>query len=181
MKLSRVALSIRSGSLALAAALSATAALASAQNKETPAAAPVKEPTTTATAATAPASSAKLETPAQYRTEFKLPSGEVVKRGMPVAELQKLMGEPREKRPMKAGNEVAEIWIYQTDTVTSAPKTIHSDTIVTADNHQGWVETVSVPQYKIEQTIVTETRELLIFQGRLLNWKESRSVKRTMQ
>lgn len=123
----------------------------------------------------------KLETPPEYRTEFRLPSGALVKRGMAAAEVAKLMGAPREKRPLKVGNEVAEVWVYQTDTVSSAPKTIHSEHIVTLDNHQGYVETHSVPQYRIEQTITSDFRELLFFQGRLLNWKESRSVKRSFQ
>lgn len=127
------------------------------------------------------APAAKLETPAEYRTEFRLPSGKIVKRGMTIAEVQKLMGEPREKRPLKAGEETAEIWVYVTETSSSAPKTMHSETIVTSDNQQGWVETVSIPQYRIEQNIVSETRELLFFQGRLLNWKESRNVKQKMQ
>lgn len=156
----------RLAALILLVPLAVPAAWASA----TPAAAAAEKPAPAATA-----------TPQNFPTEFKTETGAVVKRSMTAAEVLALLGEPKEKRPMKAGDEMAEIWVYRRETVKAEPKTLSSDTIVTDDNGQGFVKTVSVPTYRLEQTTIVETRELLMYRGRLLNWKETRGVKRAVQ
>lgn len=119
--------------------------------------------------------------PANYPTEFRTEAGVVVKRGMTAAEVAKLLGEPKEKRTLKTEGELSEVWVYRTERVVSAPKTIQSDRIVTTDNGFGYTEHVDVATYRLEHTTNVEIRELLMFRGRLLNWKETRGVKRTMQ
>lgn len=98
--------------------------------------------------------------------------------GMTAENVLQLWGDPIEMKPMEApGPNVAEVWVYRYfDTVSTGETVVGTIDVPFVDPFTGEMRMVPEPDYAVVNTRVRVTTELLIFNGQVINWKQSRKV-----
>lgn len=102
-----------------------------------------------------------------------------LRKGLPSAEVIALLGEPQERKRITREGVEAWIWIYQR--TYSGPKrqvTTSMREVPYVDPITGVMRMLQEPVYEIESTYITETTELLLHAGLLLEWKQHRTTDR---
>ena len=97
---------------------------------------------------------------------------------MTAAEVKRLMGEPAEIKPMAAPTGKAEVWIYRRTTrgpMDQIQVGTRSTPITTkgADGQYHVVQTAEEPIFMQQVLIIEETTSLLMFDGQLLEQKQT--------
>lgn len=114
--------------------------------------------------------------PSKSEHERKLQS---LEKGMTAEQVRSVLGEPQKIGPMESPSGQAEVWTYRTSYVGRLRQVQTGSTTYSRPNPiTGVEETVSEPVYSTEQEFVEETIELLIFDGKLIEWKKRRAADR---
>lgn len=125
---------------------------------------PAVDAASTPAAANAPALDPKLDPAKNPRA---------IAKGMTADEVLRRLGEPAEKRPMTTPAGQAEVWVYRRKVGTVRRQTATDiEEIPYVDIATGQVRTVPQPKYSMETIDVEEDTSLLIFDGKLIEWKQ---------
>jgi hypothetical protein len=103
-----------------------------------------------------------------------------LQKGMTTEQVRAAWGAPVSVKPMEAPVGTAEVWIYKFSFVGEVRQVQTDEITYTRPNPlTGIDETIREPVYSTEQVMVDQTVELLFYDGRLTEWKQSREVNRT--
>jgi hypothetical protein len=103
-----------------------------------------------------------------------------LQKGMTTEQVRNLWGKPEQIRPLKAGAQSGEVWVYRrpvSQTVQEVPMRMQE--IPYVDPMTGQTKMIKEPVYEQQHIVLIETTELLMFEGRLINWKKSQKEERS--
>ncbi len=111
------------------------------------------------------------------------PSAKLVK-GMPADAVRSLLGKPAGVSMIVTADGMAEVWTYnlsfqRTSQEATSTESRPAYTGLLGGGDTAGMGTVQVPTYSVVIYQVDETVRLLMFQGKLLEWKSTVSEKRT--
>ena len=108
----------------------------------------------------------------------KLPR--VIKKGMEADEIVRRIGKPSEIRPMETPEGHAEVWVYRRNAGTDGTWTATSVVRMPVANPlTGVLYTTPEPSYSQERRELLETTNLLMFEGKLVEWTRMVEGKRS--
>lgn len=97
-----------------------------------------------------------------------------IAKGMDGEEVIRRIGKPAEVRPLKPGDGHAEVWVYRRDAGTRTIQTATSTRQIEVPNFiTGGTQLVNEPVYSTEQIKYEESISLLMYDGKLVEWKKS--------
>lgn len=136
---------------------------------------PPPSPVAARTSATAPA------VPAAASADPKSPF-RALKKGLTAAEVRFLLGAPAEIKRVESAGITSEIWTYRTSVPGPARQVAaEMQDVPFVDPVTGIMRMIKEPIYKLEQTRINETTDLLMIKGLLVEWKQLRTAERTFQ
>lgn len=101
-----------------------------------------------------------------------------LQKGMTAEAVKRIMGEPAEIKPMQSPTGKAEVWVYhRTSSVpvrqVQVGTRFTNETMIAGDGQTHVAQRVEAPVFALEIQIVDETISLLLFDGKLVEHKES--------
>jgi hypothetical protein len=105
-----------------------------------------------------------------------------LQKGMTTEQVRNLWGKPEEVRLLKAGAQSGEVWVYRrpvSETMEEVP--VRMQEIPYVDPLTGQTKMIKEPVYEQQSVVLIETTELLMFEGRLINWKQSQKEERSFR
>ncbi len=104
-----------------------------------------------------------------------------VQKGMTAAEVRSLVGEPKEIKPFKAGDLKSEVWVYQ-HTIAERTRQVEVGTqdVPVVDSLTGRAGTAKESVMGLEFVTVSETVELLMIEGQVIEIKRKPRLDRTI-
>ena len=107
---------------------------------------------------------------------------EAVKKGMTAEQVRALVGKPEQIKPFKDGELHSEVWVYQRVISEEARMVaVTTQEIPVTNPLTGQTSLVAEPVMSHEFIKVSEITELLMIDGRLIEWKRKPQVDRTIQ
>jgi hypothetical protein len=104
-------------------------------------------------------------------------AGTSLTKGMTAGEVRELWGDPQEIRPLKAESETADVWVYERmETENLGQFESGMVEVPYMDPVTGETRMTQEPRYETKFGEVKFTTELLIFEGKLIEWKQYRKV-----
>ncbi len=102
-----------------------------------------------------------------------------LQKGLTAARVIALLGEPADKQTVAREGIEVEIWTY-TRSITGPKRQVAASMREVPYVHPitGVMSMVQEPVYELESTYITETTELLLHAGILLEWKQQRTSER---
>lgn len=106
----------------------------------------------------------------------------VIAKGMSADEILRRIGKPTEVRPIDSPEGQAEIWIYRRPaghTTQQTAATVHEIPVV--NPYTGVIRMLNEPTYSLDTVDLLESTSLLIYNGKMVEWKRAIEGKRVFE
>lgn len=101
-----------------------------------------------------------------------------LKKGMTGAAVRQAWGEPESVKPMETPAGKAEVWTYHRTTTTTRQVPASMETVPSQDAGTGAASTIMQPVYVQERVAATDEYQLLLFDDKVIEWKQTRQESR---
>lgn len=102
-----------------------------------------------------------------------------IAKGMTADEVVRRIGKPAEVRPLSSSDGHAEIWVYRRNAGQKTVQTATSTRQIPIPSASGEIRMVDEPVFSLEQITLEESVSLLMYDGKLVEWRKSVEGKRS--